>query len=137
MCGRLVRGTSVEPADHRGSAVAPTAARWSNLSLRVVSSLVLAPLALITAYLGGWSFALFWGVAALIVLSEWMLLVLGRNPLATFPWGRTQLLWIGAGIVYAGMMLLATLHLRADLDYGFVAMIFVFAVVWGSDIVAY
>src|SRR5207237_1242875 len=63
--------------------------------------------------------------------------VLGRDPLATFPWGHTQLLWIGAGIVYAGLMLLATLHLRADLDYGFVAMIFVFAVVWGSDIVAY
>src|SRR5215216_6024454 len=96
-----VRGTSLEPADHRGRKV-PATTRWSNLSLRVVSSLVLAPLALVTSYFGGWSFTLFWTIAALIVLTEWLLLVLGRDPLARFPWSFTELLWIGVGIVYAG-----------------------------------
>ena len=49
----------------------------SNLALRIVSALVLAPLALLAAYLGGWPFALFWAVAALAVLWEWITLVAG------------------------------------------------------------
>ncbi|TMK00523.1 MAG: CDP-archaeol synthase [Alphaproteobacteria bacterium] len=43
--------------------------------LRVCSALVLVPLAIGTAYLGGWPFALFWGAAALGVLWEWISLV--------------------------------------------------------------
>jgi phosphatidate cytidylyltransferase len=49
----------------------------SNLALRVLSAIVLAPLALLTAYLGDWPFALFWGAAALAVLWEWITLVVG------------------------------------------------------------
>lgn len=51
----------------------------NNLPLRVASAVVLAPLALITAYLGGWPFALFWGLAALAVLWEWTTLVAGAH----------------------------------------------------------
>jgi phosphatidate cytidylyltransferase len=51
----------------------------NNLLLRVVSAAVLAPLALVAAYVGGLPFALFWGVAALVVLWEWMTLVVGPN----------------------------------------------------------
>ena len=49
----------------------------NNLMLRVVSAAILAPLALLAAYAGGWPFALFWGIAALVVLWEWMTLVVG------------------------------------------------------------
>ena len=49
----------------------------NNLALRVVSAAVLAPLALLTAYLGGWPFALFWALAAIAVLWEWTTLVAG------------------------------------------------------------
>jgi phosphatidate cytidylyltransferase len=49
----------------------------NNLSLRIVSALVLAPLALLTAYVGGWVFALFWGAASIAVLWEWIRLVAG------------------------------------------------------------
>ncbi|HET7911155.1 MAG TPA: phosphatidate cytidylyltransferase [Pseudolabrys sp.] len=49
----------------------------NNLMLRVVSAAILAPLALLAAYAGGWPFALFWGIAALVVLWEWMTLVAG------------------------------------------------------------
>jgi phosphatidate cytidylyltransferase len=49
----------------------------SNLALRVVSAAVLAPLAFLSAYVGGWPFALFWGTAAVIVLWEWTTLVAG------------------------------------------------------------
>ncbi len=51
----------------------------NNLLLRIISAAVLAPLALVAAYIGGLPFALFWGVAALVVLWEWMTLVVGPN----------------------------------------------------------
>jgi phosphatidate cytidylyltransferase len=47
------------------------------LALRVASAAVLAPLALLVAWLGDWPFALFWGVAAIAVLWEWIRLVAG------------------------------------------------------------
>jgi phosphatidate cytidylyltransferase len=48
-----------------------------NLALRVLSALILAPLAIAAAYVGGWPFALFWILAALAVLWEWIKLVAG------------------------------------------------------------
>lgn len=125
-----------EPAE-RSDGVAPAVAGRSNLALRVVSSLILAPLALGLAYWGGWPFAIFWTVAAAIVLIEWMMLVIGRNPLALFPWSGSQWLWALCGVIYAGALLAATLILRGETSLGFVAIVFVFAVVWGSDILAY
>jgi phosphatidate cytidylyltransferase len=50
----------------------------NNLTLRIASAAVLAPLALATAYFGGWAFVLFWSAAALAVLWEWMELVAGK-----------------------------------------------------------
>jgi phosphatidate cytidylyltransferase len=44
---------------------------------------------------------------------------------------------VGAGILYAGTMLVAPFVLRNDPRYGFVAIIFLFAVVWTTDIAAY
>lgn len=51
----------------------------NNLALRIVSAIVLAPVALYVAYHGGWPFALFWGAAAVAVLWEWITLVAGQN----------------------------------------------------------
>jgi phosphatidate cytidylyltransferase len=66
----------VDPAPSLGDA--KSGARAShNLVLRVVSALVLAPLALAAAYAGGWPFALFWTLAAVAVLWEWIMLVAG------------------------------------------------------------
>src|SRR5581483_5256025 len=47
----------------------------ADLPLRILSSVVLAPLALGVAYLGGWIFVAFWGFAAFGVLWEWVSLV--------------------------------------------------------------
>ena len=62
-----------------GSNDARTPAAASNLTLRVASAVVLAPLALLAAYLGGWPFTLFWALAAIAVLWEWTTLVVGPN----------------------------------------------------------
>jgi phosphatidate cytidylyltransferase len=41
------------------------------------------------------------------------------------------------GVIYVGLPTVALLWLRADEPYGFMAVLFVFAVVWSSDIAAY
>jgi phosphatidate cytidylyltransferase len=51
----------------------------SELVLRVVSALVLAPVAIGVAYVGGWAFVAFWAVAALVVLWEWTKLIVGND----------------------------------------------------------
>src|SRR5215203_6022807 len=49
------------------------------LALRVCSALVLAPLAVGIAYLGDWTFVVFWLVAAIVVFWEWCSLVAERD----------------------------------------------------------
>src|SRR5262249_32561409 len=49
----------------RGRSPPGTQPRVGELTRRIASVLVLVPLALIAAYVGGWLFAAFWGIAAL------------------------------------------------------------------------
>src|SRR5258707_7123303 len=57
----------------------PWAAGGNEFILRVASALVLAPLALVVAYVGGWPFAVFWGIGAIAILWEWTTLVAGTH----------------------------------------------------------
>ena len=142
------------------------------LMLRVISAIVLVPLAVGAAYADSWPFVLVWSVAALGIAWEWSNMVaVGRLALAAglaalalagvlAPFhvaaacgavlcgaaavallaeprpGRSGM-WAAAGIVYAGAVLVAPVVLRADATYGFAAMMFLFAVVWASDIFGY
>ncbi|TCL74019.1 phosphatidate cytidylyltransferase [Rhizobium sp. BK251] len=45
--------------------------------------------------------------------------------------------WSPVGVVYAGMTGIALAEIRGDDAVGFVAMLFIFAVVWATDILAY
>jgi phosphatidate cytidylyltransferase len=45
--------------------------------------------------------------------------------------------WVAAGVVYAGALVIACVLLRADTQYGFAAILFLFAVAWATDVVAY
>jgi phosphatidate cytidylyltransferase len=45
--------------------------------------------------------------------------------------------WLPAGVVYAGLSAISLAAIRGDNQAGFVATLFVFAVVWGTDILAY
>jgi len=144
----------------------------SNLALRVVSSLVLAPLAIVTAYFGGVVFTLFWTAAALVVFWEWQTLVCGHDRNSVLAIGAAALVgtavmlfgglngtalaltvlgafgaaglasrarraWCAGGLFYAAALLIAPVILRHDAALGFAAILFVFAVVWLSDIAAY
>ncbi|HTZ02841.1 MAG TPA: phosphatidate cytidylyltransferase [Xanthobacteraceae bacterium] len=46
-------------------------------------------------------------------------------------------LWGAAGVVYAGVALLGPAILRGDPKLGFAALLFLFAIVWATDIFAY
>jgi phosphatidate cytidylyltransferase len=50
---------------------------------------------------------------------------------------RDRAVWSAAGVLYAGLMLLAVCVLRNSLFYGFVATLWLFAVVWTTDVMAY
>ena len=45
--------------------------------------------------------------------------------------------WAAGGVVYAGALLLAPALLRGDPDWGLTALLFLFAIVWTTDIFAY
>ena len=160
-------------ADPGPADAAPTVtSNHRELMLRVGSALVLVPLAIGTAYLGGWPFALFWSVAALGVFWEWSALVAGDRRRTLFMAGGATLLvsfglaavgrftaavvvaaaamiaaaplaparhrgWAAGGLPYAGAISIAPIALRSDAEDGFVAVIFLFAIVWTTDIVAY
>jgi len=147
---------------------------WVNNELirRIGSALVLAPLAIITAYFGGWSFVVFWAIAAIGVLWEWTALVARAERRALLSTGIAVIVlaaalagteryvgalgvlaigilssvalapadrrvWASGGVAYAGALCLSPILLRADPAFGLAATIFLFAVVWGTDIGAY
>jgi len=80
--------------------------RGSELALRVASALVLVPLAIATAYVGGWSFAVFWGAAALGVFWEWTALVTGADR-------RSVLLAGGASVAVSLLLAVGGFRLAA------------------------
>jgi phosphatidate cytidylyltransferase len=144
----------------------------SNLVIRIVSSLLLAPMAVAAAYFGGIVFVAFWVIAAICVLWEWdtlvcaqdkrpvltigsvaiagagLLLILSRTgaPIALIVLAmigvvtlapKSRRAWCAGGVLYAGALLIAPVLLRRDPGLGFAALVFLFTVVWLTDIVAY
>jgi phosphatidate cytidylyltransferase len=145
----------------------------ADLPARVGAAIALMGGALASAWAGGYWFASFWLVAALVVHWEWQRLVGGPNlglrllcgsaglivaaPLAIdhiAAWAigalligaagaslasgaRPPRLIPGAGVLYAGSMLVAVCLLRADRGGGLYAIFWLFAVVWGTDVMAF
>jgi phosphatidate cytidylyltransferase len=138
----------------------------------VWSALVLVPLAIGTAYLGGWPFAVFWGAAAIGILWEWSSMVARNEQVSVLLAGGASLalgvilvatghvlpalivvamgalgaasltladrrMWVAGAIPYAGALAIAPIVLRSDGEQGFLAILFLFAIVWTTDIAAY
>jgi phosphatidate cytidylyltransferase len=171
----MVNADPLRPQAAAGSA-------GGGLTVRVASALILAPLAVLFAYLGGWAFELFWGVAALIVIWEWSALVTHAGRRSAFMVSAASIVlslalagsvlsvgetlrelrllaavlvlalgmlvvcavvreerrgWAVAGIPYAAAVGLAPIVLRSDATYGFLVIIYLFAIVWMTDIMAF
>lgn len=89
--------SSAEVGAEDGATAAPKFAGINNLVLRIVSAVVMAPLAVLAAYLGGWAFALFWAAASITVLWEWITLVAG-------PHNRLMFSSCGSALVVAALL---------------------------------
>jgi phosphatidate cytidylyltransferase len=142
----------------------------ANAFARIVSALVLAPLAIAAVLIGGWPFVLFWSVAAIGVYWEWsaeivraprsaqiagaaVLAIAGALAAAGYPGAavlviaagagalaalaKENRLWCAAGVLYAGVVLAGPVLLRGDPQFGAIALLYLFAVVWATDIVAF
>ena len=97
----------------------------SELQTRIVSGVVLATAALGTAWEGGILFFLFWLAAAAGILVEWWKLT------------GASLGWKFPGFLYAAIAFAAPVILRMDMEMGLAALLWLFAVVWVSDVMAY
>lgn len=96
----------------------------SELALRIVSSLVLAAIAVLAAWYGGFPYLLLWLVAAVLILWEWGKMCAFRPA------------WLAAGLAYAGIFLAAMLLLRNG-PLGRVAIFWLFGLIWAADTAAY
>lgn len=144
------------------------------LAPRIVSALVLAPAAILIAYLGGVVFGLFIVAIAALMAVEW--LELGRDaaptspakraayavapalPIAIAVAGRAELAlgavvvaaaiaavaarrarpgWVALGVAYIALPCIAVVWLRADPMFGRNTVLWLFAVVWATDIGAF
>lgn len=106
----------------------------SELQLRVISAIVLAALALLSTWAGGLVFTAVWAVLALLVLQEWMTITRAKPDF---------MLWGSGGMVYAVGLFFSVIALRNGMagtegdHLGMIAILFLFAVVWASDVFAY
>jgi phosphatidate cytidylyltransferase len=145
---------------------------FADLGPRVLSSLVLAALAIAVLWAGGIAFALFWLAAALAILWEWQALIGDARQRVGFLIGAVGIavaaafatyialglaflalgitavlsalimadrerLIAAAGVLYAGALVVCAIALRLSDAFGLLAIVWLFALVWGTDIMAY
>jgi phosphatidate cytidylyltransferase len=144
---------------------------FADLRPRLISSFVLAAVALAVWWAGGVAFALFWLAAGLAVLWEWQALLGEARHRARFLTGAAGIaiaaafashialviscgalvvagaltmlvaerrrVIAGAGVLYAGALVLCVIALRQSDPFGLVALGWLFALVWGTDVMAY
>jgi phosphatidate cytidylyltransferase len=149
----------------------PAGSQHSNLALRVMATLVLAPLAIAAAWFGGWPWHALVTLVGVGLFLEWAAIVGFKNdkrmliagsiavialsatlmfrPVFAMPVAIAGLAvvvarapsalrgWAASGFVYAAAAMVASVLLRWDVQFGFPALVFVFAVVWASDILGY
>jgi phosphatidate cytidylyltransferase len=101
---------------------------WGDLAPRVVSALVLAPLAVGCAWFGGAAWWALMALCAVTLVVEWTgMAKSGRLGLAAF----------AAGVFYVGLALVSLLWLRAGGLGGRMTVLFLLLVIWATDVGAY
>ncbi len=95
------------------------------LRTRVLSALVLAPLVLGLTYWGGIAFNLMMGIAFILMVYEFSRMV------------NMKPLWLVAGVIYIAVPCIAVIWLRADPETGLATILWLLAVIWGTDTGAY
>jgi phosphatidate cytidylyltransferase len=101
------------------------------LATRTAVGVILIAIALVEALLGGWPFAILVAAIATIMYVEWSRMV-----------GKWGFAWKASGFAYCLLPALSLLWIRERAEYqgigsGFDLLIWVFLVVWSTDIGAY
>jgi phosphatidate cytidylyltransferase len=101
------------------------------LATRTAVGIILIAIALVEALLGGWPFAILVAAIATIMYLEWTRMV-----------GKWGFAWKAYGFVYCLLPAVSLLWIRERAEYqgigsGFDLLIWVFLVVWSTDIGAY
>ncbi|MBQ0822943.1 phosphatidate cytidylyltransferase [Microvirga terrae] len=152
----------------------PKSTSSRELTTRVLSAIVMIAAALLTAYWGGWPFALFWLAAGTAVMVEWtrmtgaeprplvqsilavglavltvlfltearfgLFLLAGLVFLVTGTFatgGGANRIWSASGFLYASLIVLVPPIVRDHVELGILGLLWMFAVVWATDIAAY
>jgi phosphatidate cytidylyltransferase len=145
---------------------------FADLRPRILSSLVLASVAIAVLWAGGVLFAMFWLAAGLAMLWEWQALIGEMRHRPRFLAGAVGIavaaafasyialaiasvalateavltgliaqerdrFIAGAGVLYAGALVICAIALRLSDGFGLIAIAWLFALVWGTDIMAY
>jgi phosphatidate cytidylyltransferase len=145
---------------------------FADLGPRIISSIVLAAVAIAVLWASGIAFALFWLAAGLAILWEWQALIGEARHRRRFLIGAAGIaiaaafasyialgiafltlalaaalttliaedrrrVFAGAGVLYAGALVVCVIALRQSDAYGLIAIAWLFALVWGTDIMAY
>ncbi|MEA2758206.1 MAG: phosphatidate cytidylyltransferase [Methylobacteriaceae bacterium] len=145
---------------------------FADLRPRILSSLVLAGVAIAALWAGGVLFAMFWLAAGLAILWEWQALIGERRHRARFLAGAVGIavaaafasyialaiasvalaaaavltaliaqerdrFIAGAGVLYPGALVICAIALRLSDAFGLIAIAWLFALVWSTDIMAY
>ncbi len=103
------------------------AGRWADLSKRVGSALVLAPVALACVWVGGTAFAVIVAAAMLGLALEWLGLCRRSDWAPLCPIGLAYIAVAGAALLW----------LRVDPVAGRADVLFLLLVIWAGDIGAY
>jgi len=117
---------------------------WDVLAIVVATGLYVEWLSVVGL---GWRYApLTAGIAAILALAFFLVtsrfqlalvaVVVGAILVAALS-PSDRRLWSAAGLIYAAAAFVGAVLLRADPQSGFVAILFVFAMVWASDILGY
>lgn len=97
-----------------------------NLLTRVLTALVMIPVAIFVVWMGGWLWAGLVTLVSIGLFIEWRMIV-----------GADRFGWVALGIVYAAAALAASVMVRLDPQWGFTALMFILLVVWVTDIGGY
>jgi len=118
------------------------AGRWADFGTRAVSSLVLAPMALLCVWAGGVAFVALIAAVTLGLAVEWLRL-LAAKPGHGAGAGRARVPaaggkgWVAAGLAYFLLAGLSLIWLRSDEAAGLANTLLLLLLVWATDIGAY
>lgn len=101
----------------------------STLVKRILSALILGPLAISAVWMGDWPFFVMMAVVFAISVQEWARLSLKDK--------RVEWLLLVGGIVYLALGCLCAVWLREHEAWGFYLLLYVFFAIWACDIGAF